>query len=103
MRFRSKGLLLFLVFILHSAIWVLVGSVIAFNNIPSFSRAFYVLMGIPVPLFLSCCIIILRRYYKRHETSERERVFYKIISKLFIAIIIISVILTLICQYAASF
>lgn len=100
MKIRSKGLSLFLAFLLHNAIWILFASLIAFNNIPSFSRAFHVLMGIPTPLFLSCCVANFWGYCKIYEVSERERVFYKRISKVFIVLIIIGVILMLICQYA---
>lgn len=102
MRLRSKGLSLFLAFLVHNAIWILAGLAIVSNNIPSFSRAFYVLMGIPTPLFLCCCVANFWGYCKIYEVSERERVFYKRISKVFIVMAIIGIVLMLMCQYGAS-
>ena len=58
---------------------------------------FFLLLGCPLPTFLSLCIVNMKAYVRKYNVSDRERKFYRIFTRILIAIIIVNVLLTLIC------
>ena len=101
MKFRSAPLSLFIAFVVHNVIWICVSALIVSNEIPSFSESFYLLMGIPFPLFLSLCAFNFKSYTKREAIPSRQKTVYTRLAKVFACLIILSLILTFLCWYGA--
>ena len=101
MKFRSTALSLFIAFVVQNAIWISIAALFVSNDIPSFTGPFYLLMGIPFPLFLSFCVFNFKSFVKREEIPVRQKTFYTRLSKIFVCLIVLSLILTILCWYGA--
>ena len=76
---------------------------IVYNNIASFSKAFFALLGCPVPVFFGLCILNMNAYIRKYDISRREEHFYRVIMKVMSVIVVLWILLAIVCILGASY